>query len=138
MKRITLDDEYEKSIKSYQYYAFEDQFEDLQENSQKYEKSYDSSFHNYNDMNDVYFVNKKVEHLCNKYDISFLLRNKLFNYLREICRKFKIIIEAFDAASQINETSFAVSMINNAEIAIIHFIVELHDAIIKLDYYFRN
>ena len=81
MKKIIFDDKYEKFIKSYQYYVFEDQFENFQENSQKYEKFYDSSFHNYNNINDIYFVNKKVEHLYNKYNISFSSKNKLFKHL---------------------------------------------------------
>ena len=130
-EKINLDDKYEKFIKSYQYYVFEDQFENFQENSQKYEKFYDSSFHNYNNINDIYFVNKKVEHLYNKYNISFSLKNKLFNYLRETYRKFKI---SFDADFQ--ATAF---MINNVKvIIIIHFIAELRDVIVKSNYNFRN
>ena len=136
MKKITLDDEYEKSIKLYQYYASENQPENLQENFQKYEKSYDSSFHNYDDINDMYFVSKGVEHLCNKCDMSFSLRNKLFKHLRETCRKFKVF---FDIISQVGNISSAVSMANNAEVAtIIHFIAKLRDVIAKPDYNFRN
>ena len=142
MKKSILDDEYEKFIKLYQYYIFEEHFENLQENaqenSQKCEKSYDNNFHNYNDINDVYFVNKGIEHFYNKYDISFSSRNKLFNYLRKICRKFKIIIEALDAPFQVNEISFIISIINNAEVVIIHFIAKLHNAIVKSNYNFRN
>ena len=89
-------------------------------------------------MNNVYFVNKKVEHFCNKYNISFSLKNKLFNHLRETYRKFKTIIEAFDAAFQVNETSSVAFIINNAKVAIIHFIVELYDAIVRPDYNFRS
>ena len=55
---------------------------------------------------------KKIEHFCNKCNISFLLKNKLFKHLREICRKFKIfsdvIFEAFDAVFQARETLFVV------------------------------
>ena len=127
-----LDDEYEKSVESYQYYVFKDP-ENLQKNSQKYEKSYDSSSHDYNDINNVYFVNKRVEHLCNKCDISFLSKNKLFNHLRKTYRKFKTIIKTLDTDFQT-----IIFMINNAKVIIIHFIVELRDAIVKPSYNFRN
>ena len=94
-------------------------------------------------MNNVYLVNKRVEHLYNKYNISFSSKNKLFKHLRKTCRKFKIIFEtasgAFDATFQINETSSAAPIINNAKvITIIHFIAELRDVIAKSDYNFRN
>ena len=136
MKKITFDDEYEKSVELYQYYIFENQPENLQENSQKYEKFYDNNFHNYNDINDVYFVSKGVEHLCNKCDISFLSRNKLFKHLRKTYRKFKMFFEiVFDVAA----FDTVVFMINNAEvIIIIHSIAKLRDVIIKSKYNFRN
>ena len=130
-KKITLDDEYEKFIESYQYYVFENQPDNLQENSQKYEESYDGSFYDYNDMNDVYFVSKEVEHICNKCDMSFLSKNKLFKHLRETCRKFKVFFESvFDVAAL---------MANNANVVtIIHFIAKLRDVIAKPGYNFRN
>ena len=136
MKKITLEDKYEKFIELYQYYAFEDQPENLQENFQKYEKSYDSSFHNYDDINNVYFVSKEVEHLYNKCDISFSSKNKLFKHLRETCRKSKVF---FDIISQAGNISSAAPMVNNAEVTtIIHFIAKLRDVIAKPDYNFRN
>ena len=120
-----------------------DQFDNSQKNSQKYEKSYDSNFHDYDNINNIDFVNKGVEHFYNKCDISFLSKNKLFKHLREIYQKFKIYsdaaFEAFDATFQINETSFAAFIINNAEIVtIIHFIAELCDTIVKSSYNFHN
>ena len=85
-------------------------------------------------MNDVYFVNKGVEHLCNRYDISFSLKNKLFNHLRGTCRKFKTIIEAPEAAFDI-----ITPITNNAKVVtIIHFIAKLRDVIVKPGYNFRN
>ena len=81
MKESTLDDEYEKFIKLYQYYVFEDQFENFQKDSQEYEKFYDNNFHDYDDINDIHFVNKEIKHLYNKYDISFSSKNKLFKHL---------------------------------------------------------
>ena len=90
-------------------------------------------------MNDVHFVNKKVEHLYNKYNISFLSKNKLFKHLWETCRKFKLSFEAaFDITFQINNTLFVIFMINNAKIVIIHFIAKLRDAIFRSNYNFRN
>ena len=79
----------------------------------------------------MYFVNKRVEHLCNKCDISFSLRNKLFKHLRGTCRKFKVFFEAaFDVV---------VLMTNNANVVtIIHFIAKLRDVIVKSGYNFRN
>ena len=99
-------------------------------------------------MNDIHFVNKRVEYFYNKCNMSFLLRNKLFKHLRETCRKFKIFFETafessdaafgvFDAIFQIS--GFAVFMINNAKvITIIYFIAKLRDAIVKSNYNFRN
>ena len=82
-------------------------------------------------MNDMYFVNKGVEHLYNKCDISFLSKNKLFKHLRETYRKFKMSFEAtFD---------IVVFMINNANvITIIYSIAKLRDIIAKSNYNFRN
>ena len=138
-EKSILDDEYEKFIESYQYYAFEDQSENLQENSQKYEKSYDNNFHNYDDINNIYLVSKEVEHLYNKCDISFLSKNKLFKHLRENCWKFKISFETFNVTFQINNTLFVIFMINNAKvITIIHFIVKLRNVINRSNYNFRN
>ena len=65
--------------------------------------------------------------------MSFSSKNKLFNHLRETYRKFKTIIEVFDTNSQTTA-----SIINNAKIVIIYFIVELCDAIAKSGYNFRN
>ena len=84
----------------------------------------------------MHFVNKGVEHLYNKYNISFSLKNKLFKHLRETCRKFKIFFEtvfdvvAFDVIALI---------INNAKVAIIIYsIAKLRDIIVKPGYNFRN
>ena len=87
-------------------------------------------------MNDVHFVNKGVEHLCNRYDISFSSKNKLFKHLRETCRKSKM---SSDIAFQVGNISFVVSMANNAEvITIIHSIAKLRDVIVKPSYNFRS
>ena len=82
-------------------------------------------------MNNIYFVNKGVEHLYNKCDISFSSKNKLFKHLRKIYRKFKMSFEAtFDVTALI---------INNVNvIIIIHFIAKLRDVIAKSGYNFHN
>ena len=161
MKENIFDDEYEKFVKSYQYYAFEDQFENSQKNSQKYKKSYNNNFYDYDDINDIYFVNKEIKHLYNKCDISFLSKNKLFKHLRETYRKpktfetvfetFEIVFEASDAifgiyavifetdGTSISSEKFVTLMVNNVKIVtIIHSIVELCDIIVKSGYNFRN
>ena len=99
-------------------------------------------------MNNIYFVNKGIEHLYNRYNISFSSRNKLFKHLRKTYRKFKIIFDvifkAFDVIFEIDEISISFEksvafIINNIKIIIIiHFIVELRDVIIKSGYNFRN
>ena len=111
MKKNILDDEYKKFVKLYQYYIFENQFENFQKKIQKYEKFYDNNFYDYNDINDIYFVNKKVKHLYNKCDISFSSKNKLFKHLQKTYRKSKIfdaIFEAFEIISEIFETIFEI------------------------------
>ncbi len=40
-------------------------------------------------MNNIYFVNKEVDHICSKCEAYFSLRNKLFKHLREKCQKVK-------------------------------------------------
>ena len=70
----------------------------------------------------IYFVNKKVEYVCIKYDFYFLSRNKLFKYLYAI--------------KNFSNDNFVISTINIVD-AIIEFIVKSnHD--IKSKYNFQN
>lgn len=114
----TLDDEYEKSVGSYQYHASEDQPEDPQENSQEYEDS-----HDYDSMNDVHFVNKEVDHVCSKCEACFSSRNKLFKHLREKCQKAKSktstpnATSAADSLPKVTLEKFSELMANNASVA---------------------
>lgn len=73
---------------SYQYHATEER--PLDGASQEapiseQEESYGSN--DYDDTQDVHFVNKEVDHVCSKCEACFPSRNKLFKHLRSDCKK---------------------------------------------------
>ena len=119
-----FDDEYEKSQGSYQYHASEDQLENSQENFQDYDESYDNSRNDYENMHEVHFVGKEVEHSCSRCGNSFPSRNKLFRHLRENCKanpKTSTGNQVDAGADSIPEKreNFSAPTANNAEAAAI-------------------
>ena len=80
----------------------------------------------------MHFVNKKINHIYNKCESCFSLKNKLFKHLRSSCSKQNSIKDL----SKVIFDKFAF-IINNVYIDIIKFIIKSHyDA--KFDYNFKS
>ena len=77
----SFDDEYDRSAGSFQYHAAEEPaLAPDEELASPDENDYDN-------MHDVHFVNKKVDHTCSRCEACFPSRNKLFKHLRSSCSK---------------------------------------------------
>ena len=94
----------------------------------------------YNNIYNVYFVNKKIDHIYNRCEICFSLKNKLFKYLRSLCSKqnsIKDLLKIINNLLKMIFNKFITFIINNVYIEIIKFIIKLHYNI-KFDYNFKS
>ena len=80
----------------------------------------------------MHFINKKIDHVYNKCEFYFLLKNKLFKHLRSLYSKQNSIKDLLKII--FNKFAF---MINNAYIDIIKFTTKSHHDI-KSNYNFKN
>ena len=97
--------------------------------------------YDYDIINDVHFVNKGVDHVCNKCEKFFSSRNKFFKHLWGICRKqkFVMVINGVKVILfKVTFEKFATLITNNVYAnMIIKSIVKLSHNV-KFGYNFRN